>query len=407
MSHTVSEFGLEYLREKTDRIAKRAAKMKVPGLTLQILSTNTVTLEDGTVSMQYEVDLVGKPPVAGPYVLVAVKELIKDDTYIRTVPGEAYPKWFQNRDMMCDHCCTNRKRNEVFMVMNKDTSKYMQVGRNCITDFLGVDASSWLQQAEWVLEIQEMYEMADIFAEDDQMRRRGQSATRYLPWDKIFVYVYSQSQRHGFVSKKKAYEDDSLEATITSALHNFYTDMGAVRGGYRKDQEPPPTTEEGLAAEKILAWFGKEVLPDNSKHYFGDDTMWYNLGNMYANNLVPLKLTGLAVIPYVVWNIVRQNELRNQKQAVESKWLGEVGKKVTVQVKLHMKQGLESDAFGMTTLHKFISKDGDRISWFQSAGSSVDIDEDEELTITGNVKAHKEFRGIKETVLKGVKRCLK
>ena len=404
MSHVVSEFGLEYLREKTDRIAKRAAKMKVHGLTLQILSTNTATLKDGTVSMRYEVDLVGKSPVAGPYVLIAVKEMIKEDTYIRTVPGEAVPTWFQGRDMMCDHCCTNRRRNEVFIVMNKDNNKHLQVGRNCITDFLGVDASSWLQQAEWILEIQEMYEMADIFAEDEH---RGQSVSRYLPWDKIFVYVYSQAQRHGFVSKKKAYEDDSLEATITAALHNFYTDMGAVRGGYRKDQEPPPTPEEELAADKILAWFGKEVLPDNEKHYFGDDTMWYNLDNMYANNLVPLKLTGLAVIPYVVWNIVRQNELRNQKQAVESKWLGELGKKVTIQVKLHTKQALESDAFGITMLHKFVSKDGDRISWFQSAGSSFFVEEGEELIITGNVKAHKEFRGIKETVLKGVKRCLK
>lgn len=416
MSVIVTETGLAYLVDKLEKINKRASKMKLPELQLTYTAVAPLLEDDGTCYLRYEADIRGEAPKMGPYILVAIKEHIAGSDYaefIRGVPSTclpdtAYiPNWFQTSGMVCEHCHSVRNRNEVFLLLNTNDevtgakeSAYTQVGRTCLKDFLGVDVTSWLQHAEWLLDIEEMYTMAGIYSQPDKSADK-----RYFPLDTIFQYVYTEATRHGFVSKKRASEDEALTASIEIALRNFYDDMGVTRKmhwGEQRVQGAPPSDEEIAAATALLQWFQTEILPVPEKHYFGDDIMWYNLECMFNNNMLPVKMTGLVVIPYICWMKQKADLAREAERGI-SVWVGTVGDKIKAVATVVYKQTIES-MYGPVVLHKFVTENKEVLCWFQSSGSTLQLEEGDTLTLTGTVKEHKEYRGQKETVIKGVKK---
>lgn len=410
MGILITETGLEYLNDKLVRVNKRAEKLGVDGLRLELTPADPVQDESGAFYLQYYVEIKGTPPVLGDYLLVAIKECLSSDNdaiIIRTVPDTCLPvetvipDWFvQETDMFCGHCHTRRGRHEVFLLRKRATQEYVQVGRNCLKDFLGVDVSAWLARAEWMLDIEEMYTMAGIYSQPDRSVDK-----RYLPLDQVFKYVYASATRKGFVSKKRSMEDGSI-STIESAMQQYHEDkIGRSRFGKKRNEAyPPPTEEETAAAADLLEWFKKEILPVPEKHYFGDDIMWGNLQHMCDHNMISLRMTGISVIPYVMWLKYKADKLREEERGV-SNWVGNVGEKIKLKAKVIYMQTIES-AYGPMTIHKFLTEDKNVLCWFQSAGSSLRLEENEELVLAGTVKGHKEYRGQKETVLKGVKQVV-
>ena len=97
------------------------------------------------------------------------------ETAVHSVPGIECPTLFATRHR-CDHCNTKRKRKDTFIVRKRSSRglviaeadgdyEYMQVGRQCIRDFLGVDPS----QLAW---------MASVWgATDSALRGVGDGAT--------------------------------------------------------------------------------------------------------------------------------------------------------------------------------------------------------------------------------------
>lgn len=332
--------------------------------------------------------------------LVAIKEQLQDNYFIRTVPKEMLPEGvevpigFNTQSMCCDHCHTVRNRNEVFLVYNTETEDYAQIGRTCLHDYLGMDVSGWLARAEWILDIEDLYSVAEMYSSSHKHH-----AARHLPFDTLFAYVYTHAGRHGFISKKKAMEDESVEATVHAAIRNYYDSKVGIRNSRQK--ENPPTPEEIGGARKLLEWFRTELLEQPENRLFGDDLMWQNLKNAYDSNMLPLKFTGLVGIPYACWLRHESNMIRMASRKV-SQWVGEIGKKTTQRVKCVHKHLIDSN-YGPVTVLKFVTPEGNVLCWFQSSGSTLVIQEEDELTIVGMVKEHKEYNNQKETVVKGVK----
>ena len=408
MGVTVTETGLAYLQDKIDRINRRAVKMQVDGLKLKIEPLDPVQDEEGAYYLQYHAEIVGKPPVMGDYCLVAIKERMGSEegaTVIRAVPlgclppETIIPEWFASDDMFCQHCHSNRNRHEVFLLKKvmEEQSQYLQVGRTCLKDFLGVDVTTWLNRAEWMLDIEEMYTMAGIYSQPDKAVDK-----RYLPMSQVFKYVYTTAERRGFVSKRKAMEDESVVSTISEAMHFHHEDTRPGRKD--KDREPSPTEQEASEAANVLNWFKTEILPVPEKHYFGDEVMWYNLKNMCDNDMISFKMTGLSVIPYVIWLKHKADQAREKERGI-SNWMGIVGEKITTPATVVYTQTIDS-MFGPVRLHKFLTPEKNILCWFQSSGSTLQLDEGDSVIISGKVKEHKGYRGQKETVLKGVKQIV-
>ena len=84
----------------------------------------------------------------------------------------------------------------------------------------------------------------------------------------------------------------------------------------------------------------------------------------------------------------------SQNEEKSSEYIGEIGDRVTVNVKsIKCVTSWETD-YGVTYIYKITDTNGNVYTW--KTGNYID-DTDNEMTIAGTVKAHTEFRGVKQT----------
>ena len=124
---------------------KKAAKLGVPEYRVTVGTPfKREFVERGIVRIatMVKVTIEGETPKFGGWKLVGVVSPLKADSgeilsLVTTVPGEHVAGAAQTRDpLWCDHCKVRRDRLESFIVAHDDGSE-RQVGRNCLTDFLG------------------------------------------------------------------------------------------------------------------------------------------------------------------------------------------------------------------------------------------------------------------------------
>lgn len=95
------------------------------------------------------VKLFGDAPKLNGWRLVAVVNFLERGAapLVKVLPGETVPASFRDANGFCEHCRTDRWRKDVFVCLNETTGKFIQVGRNCVQDFLGADVNSLLARA--------------------------------------------------------------------------------------------------------------------------------------------------------------------------------------------------------------------------------------------------------------------
>ena len=113
------------------------------------------------------------------------------------------------------------------------------------------------------------------------------------------------------------------------------------------------------------------------------------------------------------------NEIREIKEVLKSKhqktdeeekseYIGEVGEKINTEVELVKRSAYTVSSYsgyGTDIVHVYTFKDenGNQIVW--KTGSYPEIEEGKSYTLTGKVKEHKEYKGIKQTYMKNCKFC--
>ena len=91
----------------------------------------------------------------------------------------------------------------------------------------------------------------------------------------------------------------------------------------------------------------------------------------------------------------RQREAEAEAARKSSNYIGEIGKRITINVAEAKYITSWETMYGMTHLYKFLDADGNVFVWFASSM----IDEAEVKSVKGTVKDHTERDGIKQTVL--------
>lgn len=86
----------------------------------------------------------------------------------------------------------------------------------------------------------------------------------------------------------------------------------------------------------------------------------------------------------------------NVKQAPNLEYFGNVGDKVQLSLKLVKVGGYETQ-FGYTSVYTFEDSENHQFVW--KTGCGIDADKGSMVTIKGSVKAHSEYKGIKQTEL--------
>lgn len=111
------------------------------------------------------------------------------------------------------------------------------------------------------------------------------------------------------------------------------------------------------------------------------------------------------------FNVAYKVKLENAKLLPESNYLGNVGERISVEVKLKHLVDMDYNIGWKSicqNLYVMEDKDGNVITWKtqgwlefrdKASGESKSVDTEYPFTITGTVKEHTEYRGVKQTVL--------
>ena len=338
-----------------------------------------------------DVTITGERPTVGKYDFLASVEFAKTGNIVDAVPGVDVPKSFRTTKGFCDHCKVNRYRKHGFVVKNRDTGEIVQIGRTCLRDFLGTgDPHQIIHRFQFNQEI-------DKWSEEESGYGFGNG--KYYEEAREVIGVGLAAVRAFSWVSAKAWEDDP-SAVTTAERFGLYKDITSPKSetDAREKLIAEIKPEDFLEADEIIKWVRGLEAGEN-------DYLW-NLKIALEDDVIDPRRLSLVISAVVAWANHQEREIKRAKQAdkdADSVYLGDVGQRLrSLPVTVEMIRGLGQNQWGWSHLVKFRTAEGSILTWISSAVPE-DVETGVGFVIDGTVKAHKEFRGAKETTLTRVR----
>lgn len=397
---------------KFDAINKRAAKKGLTGrmeITKGELRKATITDRHGNTEnvYGYDCEITGSVAING-WSPIAKAEVPR--TYAETNPetGEvlvAATPWEslemivtafdeeaadECRDLFvkgkCDHCGNIRKtRRHTYLVRNDETGEIRQVGKTCLKDFLGTDATpSYLDGIIGGGSVVVPNDVHSLIATSIAVIRitGGYNTNRSMgaPTDEMV---------HRHLNGCRVYGDATPEDTKASI--EFSEQFSAI------------ADEVSEQAEAAIAW----IMSTTEGGYIGNVRAVVGTGYAFPKHQRLIVSAGQAYLRHLetaderaeraAAKAAREAEKAARKAA--SRHLGEIGEKITVEGEVAVVRGVET-RWGWTMLVIVRTTDGQTVKMFTAAKWARDLKGGEELRLTGTVKSHGEWEGELNTTIK-------
>jgi len=420
---TVNHGELEYIKEKVEKLNRRAAKIGCAPITLTILKEyqQEVPQDNGQVALQdvADIELVGEAPKINGWEFAATLEPVDTETddeknIINRMPGFSgdIPVEYRSASMLrCDHCHTERRRNETFVIRHIESGEYKVVGRQCIKDFMGYHASPMglvRMAKDWdnllseihsglggghytfTANLKEFLFRAAYFVKKHGYVRSGEfdeygmtkTPTKYATWETIWIPgKYKQEDPYyGFF-----YHCDG------TTPGNFGMTKATTKQKTMTEEDYKEVKEYMEGAIKYIC----EVVGGNEDDL---NDYLYNLRTIMQMHRIELKHAGYAASIYAVYEKHLGKE-RERKMREKSEWQGEVGKKITMpDVKLVNARGFDSQ-YGWSEILTFSDKQGNYYKWFTNTRAKLNLNVGDVVAMVATVKKHELYKDAKSTVV--------
>lgn len=347
-----------------------------------------------------EVEAEGKAQINN-WEWLAEVEATEKGNLIRSARDVKVPTKYYTSDCYCEHCKKNVFRKYLYLVKNTETGEIKQVGRGCLKDYThGMSADLIAKYQSLFTGLEEAEEQIP------SMGGFGFGQTEYYDVEEVTRFMSETIRHFGFVPRS-----DQDKMPTADRAERFYDVAHGRRAKFRYapevfdeikaemekvgfNAESPAAVKE---AHEALEWI--KAQDDTNSSYIHNLKLVVSMGEVKSWHYGILA----SLIP--TWNkdLVRQAE-RKAKEAAEanSKHIGEIGERITFEVaSTKIVTSWETD-YGMMWLVKFVSVDGNVFMWRASSLNALPDDLETVKKITGTVKNHDEFRGIKQTF---VNRC--
>jgi len=368
---SIPSFRKDAIKKRLEKLAGKATKYGNPDITINFGDTKLVNIktEDGTRAYEFiDVTVSGEAPQISGWQLQARVELMNDENLVHIVPGveTQLSSHFRTHNGHCDHCNTNRRRNDVYVLTNK--TEQIAVGRSCLRDFLGIDdPKAIVNRAQFFEELRNMQD-------EDMIGCFG--SLGYLDLHTILLLSAAYIRTKGYISRAKQ-QETGYETTGDAVMFTIQNIPG---------YEIKTTEADKQWAEKTIGFF-RGVEP------FGNDYM-DNIRVLMKQDII--KNQHVALIASSV--ITAQRELAPKPEVKQSNFVGEVkqrlkGLELVVEKIIFLGHG----AFGPSFLHLMKDTDGNVFSWI--TGNKLEADDGAIIKLDASVKQHKLYNGVKQTVL--------
>lgn len=286
----------------------------------------------------------------------------------------------------CDHCATCRARKRTYLL--NDGQHTIQVGSNCVADYLGGVSADHLAM------IAAFEETLGGFGrdEDSESGSFGGSSRHYVSLVGFLAHVAHVIAAHGWVSRAAAEMRATVPSTCDLAIDRAFPGLGQP-----KPEWDAITYEEAHArAEGVLAWV-RGLFDGTAEGLAALDD--------YQRNLVAFALAGccgwrdLGIVASMFAAKARADGETIARKFVRgapaSEHFGAVGKRAEYVFTVE-RVFTTSTLYGELHIHTMRDDDG-RVAVWKTAARK--FSEGDRLAGKGTVKAHGEYRGVKQTEL--------
>lgn len=388
MRFSIPVVNMETLTKKMTRVQNKCRKYGCD-FKFEIVGEEMRKLDADTSIKCYIVEAEGVA-VINDWEFVASLDHTAQGNIINKAIEIEVPERYYTTAPICEHCKTNHARKSTYIVRNTKTGEFKQVGTSCLKDFThGMSAEA---VASYQTALQEVSEAQEHFGGFGY-------AERCYEQQRFLQYAVEVVSKFGYA---KSGEDNSTVSKVTDYIK--------ARNGVARDRYDREYNERMLAemekvgfqhdrpenvetARKAVEW---ALAQEENSNYM------HNLQVVCKQEYVGARNLGILASLIPVYYRAVEKELKlAQKRAEEQKseWQGEVGKKMRVAVvDWRVVASWKSD-FGYDTytyIYKMVDANGNIYTW---KTSKVIYDKWDELDVSGTVKAHNEFRGIKQTEL--------
>jgi hypothetical protein len=411
-NYAIPSYNVGKVREKIEKMNRRAWRNKLPPLVLTVIGTHHVPDPN-----QNPADIVLFKSKGIPCRMIEITDFelnaeelkiagwtflgtldhhtIPGSVIVQTVPGQVVPQTYFTAPAMCDHCKKIRRRTETFVVRN-ESGEEKQIGRNCLELFFGRDPHAAITHLQNLLRfIEEMSE-----GEERDGWFRGSFPDSYpIQW--VLETVNSIIRQEGWVSKSMAQDHEGMRPTSSWISEIVYPpadrDEKARRYWEELCERFTPTERDKAEAQAAMMWWATEMQADSEyKH---------NCLLMLKSGQVPGKMFGYAASMVSTYQKAMNALLLRQSQKNLNEYLGTEKEKIEVQVRvlaLYSNDG----AWGVTTTHIMKDLEGRTLVWYKSGEATMD--KGKSYVIRGTIKQHKLYTSqknvtTKQTVLTRVK----
>lgn len=398
----IPEYNLPVFKRKIDKLNKRASKLGCAPVTYTDFGTEIIDMGSDFLHQQgiykdalkvtiHIIEVKGEAPkIAGWSFIGTIEHRPSGDNILRTIPDEELPVEYRTADVKCDHCHTRRLRKNTYVVRN-EAGEYKQVGRQCLRDFLGHQSPEAIaRHTEWLMNLMDDLREDENFTRDNSPRAEWMFSTEhYLAWVVYWI------EEKGWLSRTKAREDERYgQATADLAAQMIITPfMNRHDRNYRQVRQLADHHKE--QAKQAIEWCRNELAPTvdlTSNEYT------YNLVTTCKQDAIPYRDAGIVASLITKWKRSQEIEHERQDEAkkfADSDFVGQVGERITRTVEVLGVHSFDGN-YGPTRIHRLRDIEGNIFTWF---AHTTPLEEGNWYEVTGTVKGHDTYRGIKQTIL--------
>lgn len=372
MVYTINKALVGVFESKLATFAKKFNKYGYGEISYSKSSPYTVERKDdnGRVFLESVVDIdIDASYKINDYEFIATLEFDTEvgENIIRKANDDVQVPVMYRKRTSCDHCKTNRMRLHTILLRNTKSGEFIQVGKSCVKDYLGVDIGNYASYLSFYNDVEEM--SRDIYV--------GARLAREYGVKDILLQTIESVKHNGYVSKQSAYDNntDSTSSRVWLAINEVKDRKGELL--YERYETSNETAEY---LEKVIAFLNDY---DDTNDYV------HNLKNLAKKSSIESSDFGM-VVSTIGWYLREINKDKERKERQHSEWVGEVGQRITFTATPKCLFSTSTE-FGWFYIYSF-EVDGNQIIW----KTSKDLEE-KEITLIGTIKELNMRNGIKQT----------
>jgi hypothetical protein len=376
------------VEKKLNRVAKKCIKhgndftFEVKGEEIREKYNKELDIVEYNKFILVEVDGTAK---IDNWECVAVLEVHSVGNIIRRINTEIdIPNRFKNTENICEHCNTNRQRNNLYIIHNTETDEWKQVGGSCLRLYTGgLNMEYVTAYMDGITELEEF----------DGIVGHGKA---YYHVNDVIGYAVEVIAKTGYFNAQAVLPTKWLVSTLmhdslSRAVESINKDFKDARLNIRVCEFDFRKDETKDIVEQIIDYY---------KNLEDDSEFVHNIKVMLKEEYVLSKNFGfLCYLPEGYARHIKkvaEEEAQKAKKA-ETKYFGEVGKRYKDKVieDVTLITAWETQ-WGVTHVYKIVLEDGSILTWKTSNGLYLNKNETFDK-ISFTVKEHKEYKGEKQT----------